>query len=127
MHKLPTYVVPAFVCMITSSQTMAGKTLSKDEINALVTGKTIESKHLVRDFSFKVYFDTDGETAYRALPNGNIKQTSYSINGNKHCLFWKGKNRCATIEDNGDGTYYRLTPDGRKIIKWLSVTDGKNL
>lgn len=127
MKRAPRIVLIAFMSVFFSGQALAGKTLSGDEIKALVTGKTIESEHLIRDFTFKVYFDKDGETAYRTLPNGNIKETTYSIKGNRHCIFWQGKDRCAQIQENGDGTYYRVNFRGKKTIKWNNVSDGKNL
>ncbi len=100
--------------------------LSGGQIQKLVAGKTIHAKHLIRGFEFDVYFDPDGKTALRKQ-GGTVSTTSYKIKGNKHCLFWKGKNRCATIQDNGDGTYTRINPRGKAVIKWTKVSSGKTL
>ena len=110
-----------------SSQAHAENYLDNNKIKELVTGKTIYSKHLKKDFDFSAYFDADGKTAIRKKRNGDIVKTSYSIEGNKHCMQWKGKNRCARIIDNGDGTYTRVNKKGKKIIKWLKFEAGNKV
>lgn len=108
------------------SSAVAGEALSADQIKALISGKTVYAKHLKKGFDFKVYFDADGKTAIRD-DGGNPVETTYSFDGDKHCLEWKGKNRCAQIVDNGDGTYSRLNKSGKAFIIWNRFVDGKDL
>jgi len=107
-----------------SIHTSADEFLDADAVKALVTGKTIHAMHLKKDFEFKVYFDPDGKTAYRSQ-HGETTKTTYEFRDNKHCIFWKEKNRCANILDNGDGTYTRVNKKGKKKVKWTKFEDGK--
>ena len=107
-----------------SAHSSAEDFMDADAIKALVTGKTIHALHLKKDFEFKVFFDPDGETAYRSQ-GGEVTETTYKFVGNKHCIYWKEKDRCANILDNGDGTYTRVNKKGKKIVKWTKFEDGK--
>jgi len=109
-----------------SMNAYADEFLNADKIKALITGNTIEAKHLLKGFKFKVYFDNDGKTALRNQ-KGNSQKTSYSFERNLHCIYWAGKDRCANIKDNGDGTYTRVMSNGKKVVKWTKITKGKTL
>lgn len=110
-----------------SSHFAAGPAVLKaDKLKKLIIGHTAFSVHLEKGFEFQVYFDADGKTAYRTH-RGDIVQTTYSFNGNQHCIYWKDKNRCATLLDNADGTFTRVTPNGKHAIKWTKVVPGKQL
>lgn len=100
--------------------------LNADKLKELIIGHTAFSVHLEKGFEFQVYFDADGKTAYRTH-RGDIVQTTYSFNGNQHCIYWKDKNRCASLLDNADGTFTRVTPNGKHAIKWTKVVPGKQL
>jgi hypothetical protein len=108
----------------------AGETLTGDQIRALITDKTIQAEHLGKGFTFEVYFDPDGKTATRTHKGAKVT-TAYSIDGDEHCLLWNGANRCATIMDNGDGTYSRINTSGRyrgkAVVKWIRFEDGNRL
>ena len=103
----------------------ADSMLNADQVKKLVTGKTMHATH-IKGFKFKVYFDTDNKTAFRAQ-KGSTTKTTYTMKGNKHCIFWKGEDRCAGIRDNKDGTYSRINPRGKAVVTWTKATDGKNL
>lgn len=53
-------------------------------------------------------------------------ETTYGFVGDQHCLLWKGKNRCAKVIDNGNGTYTRINNKGKPIIKWNKIVEGKD-
>lgn len=114
------------IIILGASQIIAGDVLSIDKVKSLVIGNTVEASHLKKDFEFKVYFDLDGVTAYRKQ-NGDIVKTTYKFEENKHCIYWKDKDRCANIVDNGDGTYNRVKPNGKSFVKWIKVVKGKVL
>ncbi len=113
-----------FVVFSASAETY----LSASKIKELISGNTIDAEHLKKGFSFKVFFDKDGKTAIRNQ-KGNSKTISYKYEGDKdkHCIHWAGKDRCAKILDNGDGTYTRINPKGKKIVKWTKINKGKTL
>lgn len=113
-------------CMLFIGQNaIAGEALDANAVRALFMGKTMHGKHLIRGFEFSTYFDKDGKTAIRNQ-NGKSTQTTYSFKGNQHCLFWKGQDRCATIEKNSDGTYDRVSKAGKHIIEITKIVAGKD-
>ena len=112
--------------MLMSTQALAEKYLTADEVQAQVVGNAMHAKHLFRDFDFTVYFDANGQTAYRRQ-HGTTTKTFYKFKGDKHCIFWMDADRCANILDNGDGTYTRVNKGGKKVVKWVRVVEGKDL
>lgn len=120
------FLIRILFCLlfVVSQTVLADDYMGADKIKDLISGKTIYAKHLKRNFTFKVFFDVDGETALRT-DFGKTKKTKYEFKGNKHCIYWKGKNRCANILDNGDGTYTRVNKKGKKMIMWTKIIEGK--
>jgi len=112
--------------LLFSAQAIAGDYMDEAAVKSLVVGNTFYATHLKKDFEFKVYFEADGKTAIRQQ-NGESTETTYEFKGNKHCIFWLEKNRCANILDNGDGTYMRVNKNGVSIVKWTKVVKGKDL
>jgi len=104
----------------------ADEFMSEEAIKSLLIGNTVHATHLKKEFDFKVHFSDDGKTAIREQ-HGDATETTYEFKGNKHCIFWKDKNRCANIIDNGDGSYFRVNKKGKKKIKWNKVTKGKDM
>ena len=119
------YIV-ASMLLFASGQVYAEKYLTADEVKSLVVGNTMHAQHLKKDFEFSVHFDSDGNTAFRKQFDETTK-TTYKFNGDKHCIFWKGQDRCAKILDNGDGTYTRINKKGKHVVKWTKVIKGKEL
>lgn len=100
--------------------------LNADQVKKLVTGKTIQAKHNLEGFKFSVYFDKDNKTAFRKQ-KGSTTKISYMFKGDKHCTQWKNQTRCANIRANKDGTWSRVNPNGKTVITWSSISDGKKL
>lgn len=103
-----------------SQPSHAEKTLSGDEIKALVTNKTSDVV-TVDGKSFRQYFAADGSS----VRNNGMSSTWY-VEGNKHCNTAAVNNPCATIRDNGDGTYARVLDNGGVIVTWTKIVDGKD-
>lgn len=119
-------VIVALVFMAGASfQANAGNVLSADEIKTLITGKTVHAKHEKKGFTFSVYFAEDG-SAIRKWKNDKLQNGKYSFKDNMHCINVGGGNKCATIEDNGDGSYKRLGGGKKHKITWMKVVDGKD-
>lgn len=116
----------AGVMVFLPMQSFCQEFLATEQIEALVIGKTVHARHLKKGFEFTVYFDPDGSTAVRKQA-GEIIKTTYRIEANKHCLLWKGRDRCAGIFDNGDGTYDRVNQNGIHIVKWTKIVSGEEL
>lgn len=111
--------------LLFAAPVFAEEYMTTEKIKSVVFGKTFYAKHLIKDFKFKVFFDVDGVTAYRTKEAEVIK-TTYKFDGNKHCIFWRGNDRCANILDNGNGTYTRVK-NGKHMVDWYKVVQGKDL
>lgn len=107
-----------------SQMTMAGDTLSGDKIKTLISGKTLSAEH-IKGFKFKVYFDGKGH--YVRNKDGNITEGTFTIKDSQHCVNVGGNDKCATIVDNGDGTYKRMKNGKKHFITWSNITAGKHL
>ena len=112
------------VFLMAASSVFAGEKLDDAKIKALITGKTVHGENTKRNTKFMIYFDKDGKTAIRKGPK-KTRTAQYSIKNNMQCFQRKKKERCASIQDNGDGTYSRINNKGKSIVKWTKVEDGK--
>ncbi|HDH08724.1 MAG TPA: hypothetical protein ENG96_04515 [Gammaproteobacteria bacterium] len=119
------YLLAVFI-LFGSTQVFAGEELNAEKVKQLVVGHTMSAVHLNKDFEFKVYFDVDGKTAYRDQ-DGDTTKTTYKFEGNKHCIYWRGDDRCANIIKNDDGTYDRVNEDGDHVVQWSKIVKGKQL
>ena len=121
------YVTIVLMLMLgISFQANAGNVLSADEIKTLIAGKTVHAKHEKKGFTFSVYFNEDG-TAIRKWKGGEIQDGTYSFKGDMHCINVGDGDKCASIEDNGDGTYKRLKNGKKHFITWQEIVDGKDI
>ena len=126
--KIKLTIISLFFLLGASFQAHAGKVLSNDEVKALVSGKTVHAKHLKKGFNFSVYFNADG-SVIRKWKNDKMQDGKWFFDGNLHCINVGGGDRCASIEDNGDGTYKRLKGgnSNKHFITWTKIVDGKDL
>ena len=97
----------------------AAKVLSGDEIRALITHKTVAVS--AGSKQWRQYFAADGSSA-----RDNGQNSTWSVEGDKHCNTAAAAFPCAPIRDNGDGTYARLKPDGDPSVTWSKIVDGKD-
>jgi len=126
--KFKSIITAVVVICAVSFQAHAGKIVSPDGIKALVTGKTVHAKHEKKGFTFSVYFNADG-SAIRKWKNDKIQEGKWFFDGGLHCINVGGGDKCASIEDNGDGTYKRLKGGNsdKHLITWTKIVDGKDL
>ena len=117
-----------FCLLCVSSQLVhAGEILSNDKVKSITNGKTVHATHEKKGFNFSVYFNADG-SAVRKWKGGKIQQGKWFFKDNLHCINVGGGDKCATIEDNGDGTYKRLKGGNsdKHFITWNKFVDGKD-
>lgn len=100
--------------------------LNAAQMKFLFNGTTVSALHLKDGLKYKIYFDTDGNTAYRSQ-NGKVEKTTYKIKENIHCVRWKDEERCSTITANGDSTYTKISLDGVPVVRWTNLVRGKKL
>ena len=125
--KIKSILVTVLFMLGVSMQAQAGKVLSPDELKALITGKTVHAKHEKKGFNFSVYFNADG-SAVRKWKGDKIQEGKWFFKDNLHCINVGGGDKCATMEDNGDGTYKRLKggDSSKHFISWTKIVDGKD-
>lgn len=106
-------------------QSMASNTLSGDEVKKLIVGNTAHGK-APNGKSMKNYFDPSG--ALVRSVNGKIVEGSYSISGDgTQCIKVGGADNCGKITNNGDGTYNRVSAEGKVLLKWEIIVNGKDV
>jgi len=100
----------------------AGRILSGDEVKALITDKTVYVTRESDGAQWKAYFFADG-SAY--LDVNNMEKVPWYIDEKgRHCNTGVPL-VCAPIQDNGDGTYSRLKPNGDVAVTWTKIVGGK--
>lgn len=99
--------------------------LSAAELENLMIGNTIRFHSLMTGWRALTYFDPDGTAlvgdehivfagTWRINPDGT------------HCVGLGGRQGCARVQSNGDGTYSPLA-SGKPVMTWLAVSKGKPL
>ena len=100
----------------------AGDFLTEDQIKVAFSGKTVTWEHMFKDKSGKSYYAPDGKITGKK--NGAKREGTWSVEDNKLCLSW---GKCRKIEADGNGGYYKVKGEKKRVVKYISVTDGNNL
>jgi len=119
-------VVVFLGCAMASHHTIAGSPMSADEVKKLIVGNTAYGTLSVSGKPIKNYFGPNG-TLVRSV-GGKVKKGSYSINDDgTQCVNVGKADNCAKIVNNGDGTYHRVSSEGKVLLKWDKVASGKDI
>jgi len=111
--------------LILSPAAFAGEALDAAALKALIVGKTVSGHHEFRDFDFQVYFAPNGDMV-RVIDGDETEGTYRITSRGEHCIELGHIANCATVEDNGDGTYTRvLSHNGKRPITWHAFTEGR--
>lgn len=112
-----------FVAALFSTSAQAGETLGADAIAKMITGNTVHAARENGD-TRKNYFAPDGKL-YRQ-EGGKITEGAWRISDDgMHCV--EGMpGGCARIVRNDDGTHDRVLPNGKVLLKWTAVVNGKD-
>ncbi len=100
------------------------QTLTGDQIKALISGKTLYVSNPKKGDSWKMYHGADGKSVDTRGGEGGW---SISDKG-EHCndLAKAPGFKCAKVVDKGDGTYERVSDDGKLKVVWTKIVDGKD-
>jgi len=113
------------VGLMLSGNVFAAKTLNADEVKALITGKTADAEQLIKGFKFKVYFNPNGDLN-QLKEDGNKVDGSWQVDAQgQHCVNFGAGDQCATVVDNGDGSWTRINMAGKPVVNWKNFVDGK--
>lgn len=119
MKKIAVSVAGFALLFSLAQASYAEKMLSGDEIKALVTGKTTYVT-ATNGKKWRQVFNADGSSE-----RDNGQKSEWHVEGDKHCNTAAVNYPCATIRDNGDGTYTRIF-EGKPVVDWTKIVDGKD-
>jgi predicted RNA-binding protein (virulence factor B family) len=89
---------------IVSTSVFADKGLEKDELEALVTGKTLEGKWIKWNTTYRMYLATSGE--FRRIAGTATKEEGrWWINKKGKLCFEKNQKVCRRVKQREDGGY----------------------
>ncbi|MDP1682944.1 MAG: hypothetical protein Q8L39_14380 [Burkholderiales bacterium] len=108
--------------LLFSTWVHAGETLNADAVKKLITGNTIDGL-APNGNTQQNYFAPDGKTI-RKFGDKLIEGTWSVKDDGTQCVTGM-PGGCATIVSNGDGTYDRISADGKVLLRWVSVANGK--
>lgn len=97
--------------------------LSSEELRSLMAGKTVQFHHAVTGRRGQTYFDPDG-TALVGDENLVVAGTWRMGGKDTHCVALDGRESCARVQSNPDGTYSVLA-NNRTVMTWFAVSAGK--
>jgi hypothetical protein len=116
-------IFPLILGLGISTTVRAERILSGDEVKELITDKTVYVTRHRDGKQWKAYFFADGSAF---LDVKDMKKDTWHIDKKgRHCNTGV-RLVCAPIQDNGDGTYSRLKPNGKKAVTWTKIVDGKD-
>lgn len=101
----------------------AGETLDADAVKKLISGNTVQGV-TPNGKTPKIYFSSDGK-AIRKGEDGVFEGT-WKVNDDGMQCVTGLPGGCAKIVRNDDGTYDRVTTEGKVLLKWTSVVNGKD-
>jgi len=103
------------------------------DVKSALSGKTCSGEHLRKDFTFNVYFASDG-IVRNVKRNGDTRKGQWFVLDNgKRCLEWDGSDirNCFHVRDNGDKSYTLVKVKGNgdtlDLILWSDCKTGNML
>ena len=117
------YLMLALPCLAFSWSAHAAQELTKEEVTALFSGKTVHYTVVPRDLEVVAYFDPNGEARERRGGKPDTHPWWVKDNG-AHCIQFKGRRPgCRKVVRRDDGTYMKYRKGSRLVI-YHSFEDG---
>ena len=122
------------VALLSACQTIAvwqvDRVLTREEVEQLFVGNTVESHNLSTRLNSFTYYHPDGTVVQERLWKRRIGRWSITDDGQICLAFSKGEAKCRRIVRSG-GRYYkeRLDPSGRyeRIVRYRYFANGNAL
>jgi hypothetical protein len=125
-------LVVAVLVLCTTTVSLAGtRALSAKEIRTLISGATVEGKHLKENYSFRRQYDADGSFTQEKNAKYAEREGRWSFKGSQLCIQWNGESRklCRVMETDQKGSFWKMLKkrNGRrvKIVTYRSFVDAK--
>ena len=117
------WVLSTVVLTIPTSA-FAEQQLSKEEIMALFSGKTVHYTVTKQGINVVAYFDPYGEA--RELRDGTPDNHPWWVEDDgKHCIQFKGKKKnCKYVTTRADGSYVKYNRKGELRVEYKSFEEG---
>lgn len=119
--KTIAFVFAGFVLFSTGAY--AAETLDADAVKKLISGNTAHGL-TPNGKTPKIYFSSDGK-AFRKGDDGTF-EGAWRVNDDGTQCTAGIPGGCAKIVRNHDGTYDRVTTEGKALLKWTSIVNGKD-
>ena len=94
--------------------------LNRSNLVKLITGNTLEGKHIRKDYNFSMFLKSDGTHVEKR--NGVLKPGVWSVNSEgKLCWSYTSKDKtwCRWIVENSDGTYIKIKGSKKKVRQFI--------
>lgn len=108
--------------LLFSTWVHAGDALDADAVKKLITGNTVDGL-APNGNTQKNYFAPDGKT-FRQIGDKVLEGTWSVKDDGTQCVTGM-PGGCAKIFKNSDGSYDRITAEGKTLLRWVAVTNGK--
>lgn len=97
-------ILSGIVTLIFASSLPADTRVEKDELKALISGKTLEGKWITWQTTYKMYLDPSGELR-RIYGSGNKEEGRWWVNKKGKLCFEIEDKACRRVKQRGDGGY----------------------
>ncbi len=122
-------LICVFVGSLYAMSSLAGETMSSEQIQAVFSGKTAVGKNLTKGFELRDYFREDG--SFLSTRRNGKKLTGKwwpGETGNVICVrfdeFRPDKKFCHRVVADSKGGYDRISKNGTAVIRYERVIDG---
>jgi len=109
--------------MMLSSTAYAGEPLDANAVKKLISGNTAHGL-APNGMTPKIYFAADGKLIRQ---DGNkTREGTWQVKDDGMQCVEGTPGGCARIVRNDDGTYARVNADGKKLLTWTKIVNGKD-
>lgn len=116
----------AFLTCLTllfTSGAIAGKKVGKQELTALLTGKTVEGDWVVWKTTYKMYLDPSGKM-YRHWGKTSTEKGEWFVNEQGKLCFVVNTTKCRRVIRRGDGGYNLYNKEKQLVQTIEKIQDG---
>ena len=96
--------------------------MSGEKITEAFTGKTVQWTHMTKSRSGTSYYAEDGSLT--GEKNGKKRKGKWHLEGDKLCVSW---GNCLAIESDGNGGYYKVKGQSKRVVHITSVSESNHL
>lgn len=115
-------VIAGAALLLVSTSVQAADTLNAEAVKRLIAGNTAHGL-TPSGATPKIYFAADGKLVRQ--DGSTVREGTWHVKDDGTQCVEGTPGGCAMIVRNDDGTHDRVNADGKKLLRWTSVTPGK--